>query len=286
MSELKTVQTGLHPLPQPAPKLVDNVANLFSLKGKVASITGSSTGIGYILAEAFSQAGADVCIWYNSHPSEDKAEALAKKYGTKCKAYKCPINDPDMVEATFAQQVKDFGRIDICIVNAGVPWTAGPMIDAPGHKDWHKVIDLDFNGAYYCAKAIGKIFRDQHRNSKDKTAKGSLIFTASMSGHIVNVPQMQACYNAAKAGVIHFAKSLAIEWVEFARVNSISPGYIATEISDFIDKETKGKWWSLIPMGREGQPKELIGAYMYLSSDASTYTTGTDIIVDGGYNLS
>ena len=92
-------------------------------------------------------------------------------------------------------------------------------------------------------------------------------------------------YNAAKAGVRHLCKSLAVEWVKFARVNSISPGYMATEISDFVPIETKRIWHSKIPMGREGEANELKGAYLYLASDASSYTTGADIVVDGGYTI-
>ncbi|ODQ63853.1 NAD(P)-binding protein [Nadsonia fulvescens var. elongata DSM 6958] len=276
MSQVKTVATGLS-CPQPTPSLAPNVLDLFSLKGKVASITGSSQGIGYAIAEAYCQAGADVAIWYNSTSSEEKAAALAKKYNVKVKAYKCAVTDAEAVEATIEQQRKEFGKIDIFVANAGVPWTAGPMIETPNHDEWNKVVDLDLHGAYYCAKAVGKIFKEQ--------GNGSFIFTASMSGHIVNIPQMQACYNAAKAGIIHFSKSLAIEWAGFARVNSISPGYIATDISNFVDDDIKQKWWSLIPMGREGDPRELTGAYLYLASDASTYTTGTDILIDGGYCL-
>lgn len=271
----KTLFTGDGPLPRPYPKLANNVLDLFSLKGKVASVSGSSTGIGWAVAEAYAQAGADVAIWYNSHPSEDKAEYLAKTYGVKAKAYKVSVTDPDDVEAKVAQIKKDFGKIDIFVANAGVPWTAGPLIDAEGHSEWNKVVNLDLNGVYYCAKAVGKIFREQ--------GSGSFIMTASMSGHIVNYPQMQACYNAVKAAIIHLGKSLSVEWSAFARVNTISPGYIATEISDFLPKETKAQWWAATPLGREGLPQELTGAYLYLASDASTYTTGADIRVDGGY---
>ena len=122
-----------------------------------------------------------------------------------------------------------------------------------------------------------------------------------MSGHIVNFPQMQAAYNAAKVAVIHLCKllfrhhrlyyltntfqgkSLSVEWVRYARANTVSPGYIATEISSFVPEDTKNIWRDKIPMGREGQAHELKGAYLYLASDASTYTTGADLIVDGGY---
>lgn len=112
-----------------------------------------------------------------------------------------------------------------------------------------------------------------------------MVITSSMSGHIVNYPQEQTSYNVAKAGCIHLARSLANEWRGFARVNSISPGYIDTGLSDFIDKETQDLWNSMIPVGRSGQAKELKGAYVYFLSDASSYTTGSDLLVDGGYTV-
>lgn len=271
-----TVHYNKLPIPQPYPKLADNVLDLFSLKGKVASVTGSSVGIGYAVAEAFCQAGADVAIWYNSHPSDEKAKALSEKYGVKVKAYKCQIDNGKQVEATITNIRKDFGRIDVFVANAGVPWTKGPIIDQPeDDPEYHKVVGLDFEGVYLCAKYVGRVFKEQ--------GSGSMICTASMSGHIANYPQAQAIYNAVKAAVRHFATSLAVEWAGFARVNSISPGYIATEISDFIPAETKSIWWSITPLGREGLPRELVGAYLYFASDASTYTTGSDLIVDGGY---
>ncbi|KAM9928590.1 hypothetical protein OXX80_009956 [Metschnikowia pulcherrima] len=267
----------LGPLPTKGPKTGKSIQELFSLKGKVASITGSSGGIGWAVAEAYAQAGADVAIWYNSKPAEEKAAYLEKTYGVKAKAYKCNVSSYDDVEKTILDIEKTFGGLDIFVANAGVPWTSGKSVDAEGIDDWHKIIDLDLSAVYYCAKVAGKIFK--------KNGKGSFIITASMSGHIVNVPQMQAPYNAAKAACIHLSKSLAVEWASFARVNSVSPGYIRTEISDFVDEEIKSKWHTLTPLGREGETQELVGAYVYLASDASTYTTGTDILVDGGYTL-
>lgn len=273
--EPSTLFTSLGPLPQPNPPLAANAMDLFSLKGKVASITGSSTGIGWAVAEAYAQAGADVCIWYNSHDATHKAESLAQKYGVRSKAYKVNLLHPEGVEEAIEQQVKDFGKIDIFVANAGVPWTQGPLIDPKDDKEWEKVVELDFNAVYRCVKYVGRVFKRQ--------GNGSLIMTASMSGHIVNYPQMQACYNAVKAGIIHLGRSLAVEWAGFGRVNTVSPGYIATEISDFVPHETKAKWWQAIPMGREADPRELVGAYLYFASDASTYTTGSDLKVDGGY---
>lgn len=262
-------------LPRPQPKLSTNVLDLFSLKGKVCSVTGSSTGIGYAVAEAFAQAGGDVAIWYNSHNADEKAKKLAEKYGVRVKAYKCNIVDAELVESTIKTIESDFGTIDVFVCNAGIPWTDGPSVEAEGWDLYKKVVDIDLNAVYYCSKIVGQIFQKQ--------GHGSLILTASMSGHIVNVPQLQAPYNAVKAAVLHLGRSLAVEWAGFARVNTISPGYMLTDISEFVPDEMKSEWHKLIPMGREGQTQELVGAYLYLASNASTYTTGSDIIVDGGY---
>lgn len=269
------INKDIGPLPAKGPATGTHIQKLFSLEGKVASVTGSSGGIGWAVAEAYAQSGADVAIWYNSHPAEEKAEYLLKTYGVKAKAYKCNVSDFADVQKTVEQIVADLGEIDIFVANAGVPWTAGKSVEVEGLGDWQKIIDLDLSSVYYAAKAVGPLFK--------KRGKGSFIITASMSGHIVNVPQLQAPYNAAKAACIHLARSLAVEWAPFARVNSISPGYIKTEISDFVPEDMKSRWHQLIPMGREAETQELVGAYVYLASDASSYTTGTDLLVDGGY---
>jgi sorbose reductase len=153
--------------------------------------------------------------------------------------------------------------------------TANASVVEGTKADWDEVIATDLNGTAYCAKAVGAHFKQR--------GTGSFVITASMSGHIVNFPQEQTSYNVAKAGCIHLAKSLANEWRGFARVNSISPGYIDTGLSDFIDQKTQDLWNSMIPLGRNGDARELKGAYVYLISDASTYTTGADIVIDGGY---
>lgn len=263
--------------------LPDNALDFFSLKGKVASVTGASGGIGYEVALAFAQAGADVAMWYNSNPAiTEQVGDLSKKYGVTIRAYHCPLSDSSAVERTVDQIVKDFGKIDIMVGNAGVDWTYGSIVEhcekvgrEECDRQWENVVNIDFNSIYYVARAVGRHFKKQK--------SGSLIFTASMSGHIVNIPQMQAAYNSSKAAVIHLGKSLAVEWSDFARVNSVSPGYIATAMTKRCPEETRKQWAELVPLGRLANPRELVGAYLYLASDASTYTTGTDIRVDGGY---
>lgn len=270
----ETISNSL-PTPQQNPRLSENVLDLFSLKGKVASVTGASRGIGLAVATAFAQAGADVAIWYNSKPSDELADELSKRYKVKVKAYKASLTDFESIQAVVDQVEKDFGTIDIFVSNAGMAWRGGGILEQEDDQIWHNVLDLDLNSVYYLSKSVGKLFK--------KKGKGSYIITASISGSIVNIPQKQSGYNAAKAAVIHLGKSLAVEWAGFARVNTVSPGYIATELTNFADQELKEKWRALTPMGREALPQELVGAYLYLASDASTYTTGSDIVVDGGY---
>ena len=257
--------------------MADHVSKLFGLKGKVVIVTGASgaRGIGTEAARGCAEMGADLAITYASRPSggEKNAKEISEQYGVKCKPYKLDISDFASCEKLVADVIKDFGKVDVFIANAGRTADSG-ILEEPVEK-WHEVLNTDLNGTYFCAKAIGPHFKER------KT--GSLVITASMSGHIANFPQEQTSYNVAKSGCIHLARSLANEWRGFARVNSISPGYIDTGLSDFISQEVQDQWKSMIPMGRYGKATELKGAYVYLASDASTYTTGTDILIDGGY---
>lgn len=131
------------------------------------------------------------------------------------------------------------------------------------------------NGVVYCAKYTGAVFRRQ--------GFGNLIITSSMSAHIVNVPTDQPVYNATKAFVSHFGKSLAREWREFARVNIVSPGFFDTKMG--ASPLAINEAYRMAVLGRQGHVKEIKGLYLYLASDASAYTTGSDILIDGGYTL-
>ncbi|KAF5251975.1 hypothetical protein FANTH_2929 [Fusarium anthophilum] len=261
---------------QQIPK-ANHILDLLSLKGKVVVVTGASgpRGMGIEAARGAAEMGADVAITYASRKegADKNVEELTKEYGVKAKAYKLNAADYNDVERFVGEVVKDFGKIDGFVANAGATANAG-VVDGTA-ADWDHVIQIDLNGTAYCAKAVGALFKKQ--------GHGSFVITASMSGHIANFPQEQTSYNVAKAGCIHMAKSLANEWRDFARVNSISPGYIDTGLSDFIDAETQELWRSMIPMGRNGDAKELKAAYVYFLSDASTYTTGSDLVIDGGY---
>ncbi|KAL8916011.1 MAG: hypothetical protein Q9208_008742 [Pyrenodesmia sp. 3 TL-2023] len=276
--EFHNPQTQFHTpiaiMPIEIPK-ADHLMDLFSLKGKVVVVTGASgpRGMGIEAARGCAEMGADVAVTYASRPEggEKNAKELQEQYGIKSKAYKCDVGTYESVDQLVKDVIKDFGKIDAFVANAGRTANSG-ILDG-SVEDWNEVIKTDLTGTFHCAKAVGHHFKER--------GTGSLVVTASMSGHIANFPQEQTSYNVAKAGCLHLTRSLANEWRDFARVNSISPGYIDTGLSDFVDKKVQDLWKSMIPMGRNGDAKELKGAYVYLVSDASTYTTGADIIIDG-----
>ncbi|EWC47498.1 hypothetical protein DRE_00466 [Drechslerella stenobrocha 248] len=267
-----------------------SVKELFNLKGRFAIITGAGQGIGLDVAHAFAEQGANVAIWYNTNAAAVKrAEEISAKYAVVCKAYKVGVTEAEEVQKAVDAQVEEFGRLDIFVANAGVAWMSGPILGSePGNPDarpdlsnYERVMKANVDGVFYGARAAGVHFARQH--TQDPTFRGSFIATASMSGHIVNLPQLQSVYNMSKAAVIHLCKSLAVEWAGFARVNTVSPGYIVTEIGNFVPLHQKQQWHEKTPMKREGYTYELKGAYLLLASDAGSYMTGTDIIVDGGY---
>lgn len=246
---------------------------LFSLKGKKSFITGGAQGIGKTIAIAYAQAGADVAI---VDIDIDLAEQTAKEIselGVNSFAVKTDVTKPVDVDEMMAQVLKEFGRLDVAVNNAGIV-TVIPAEEMT-YPEWLNVIDVNLNGVFLTAQAAGKAMINQK--------SGSIISTASMSAHIVNIPQKIAHYTTSKAGVLHLTRSLAVEWAPYnVRVNCISPGYIATELVKSLT-EYLPTWTERTPMGRIGNPEDLIGAYVYLASDASAWTTGSDIVVDGGY---
>ena len=208
--------------------------------------------------------------------AKQTAEEIAKATGRKVIALKCDCTDEKQVNDMVAQVVSQLGGLDFCHNNAGI------CINAPAeemsYEQWSKVININLTGIFLTDIAAGKYMLEH--------GGGSIINTASMSGHIVNVPQPQCAYNASKAGVIQLTKSLAIEWAKRGvRVNSISPGYIGTELvnsSDFLVPLIE-KWNAMAPMGRLGRPEELQSICVYLAGDTSSFTTGSDFIIDGAF---
>ncbi|MDN5314190.1 MAG: sorbose reductase [Clostridiales bacterium] len=250
--------------------------DIFSLKGKVCVVTGGYQGIGETVAGFIADAGADIAI-FDLNDASEVAEKISAEYDVKAKAYICDVADPQIVAKCIADAAADFGTLDLLFNNAGICMHKGALDLKP--EEWRKVIDVNLNGVFYVAQAFGR-----YLVANDKP--GNIVNVASMSGTIVNIPQEQASYNASKAAVMHLTKSLAVEWVDKnIRVNSISPGYIKTAITAKSNPEYQKKWLASIPYKRMGTPEELAGAVIYLLSDASTYTSGSDLIIDGCFTI-
>jgi NAD(P)-dependent dehydrogenase (short-subunit alcohol dehydrogenase family) len=252
-----------------------NAVELFNLEGRKALVTGAGRGIGRVLAISLAQAGCDVAILEKNIEDAHNVVGEIKKIGKKAAAFQVDVTKKAEVEKAFSAAAKFLGRLDMVINNAGVCIHEAAEDTSEEHFDY--IVDTDLKGVFLCCQSAMKVMKPQK--------KGSIINIASMSGTVSNYPQKQAHYNAAKAGVILLTKCLAVEWVDLGiRVNSISPGYTRTEMTvKTSPPEMIAQWESMIPMRRMAEPQELAGAAIYLASDASSYTTGSDIIVDGGY---
>ncbi|KAF3985372.1 hypothetical protein FT663_01869 [Candidozyma haemuli var. vulneris] len=261
-----------------------SIFKLFSLKDNVSLITGGARGIGLGAAIGLAEAGSDIAITYNSSKPDEvkKVEEIFQELGVRFKAYKCNVVNKKDIEACVNQVVSDFGRLDIVVPNAGV--AVHQEAEKFTEENYHKTLSVNLDGAFFTAQAAANAFKKQKENSESFN-QGRIVFTASISSSIVNYPQPQAPYNASKAAVVRLAKCLAVEWVDFARVNCVSPGYIATEMTDVHPEEWKKIWFSLIPAKRMCSVYELKGVYVFLASQASSYVTGEEVIVGGGYAL-
>jgi NAD(P)-dependent dehydrogenase (short-subunit alcohol dehydrogenase family) len=247
------------------------------LDGKRGFVTGGARGIGKATALGFAEAGADVAIVdIDIEEARKTAAYIARQSGRKVIAIQADCTVEDEVMAMIDQVVRELGGLDFCHANAGI--CINEKADQMAYDQWLKVINVNLNGVFLTDKYAG-LYMLEHGG-------GSIINTASMSGHIVNVPQPQCAYNASKAGVIQLTKSLAVEWAQAGvRVNSISPGYMETELvmNNEALKPLISQWKKLIPAGRMGKVEELQAICVYLAGDTSSYTTGSDFVIDGGY---
>jgi NAD(P)-dependent dehydrogenase (short-subunit alcohol dehydrogenase family) len=241
------------------------------LDGRVAVITGGARGIGYETAKAFQESGAQAVI---VDISADLGEKAAKGLGTDF--FQADLTKSDEVAKVADGIRRKHGRIDIAFNNAGI--TSNVPSEECSDEDWLRVINVNLNAVFFCCREFGKIMLEQ--------GKGSIINTASMSGIISNTPQPQSAYNASKAGVIMLTKSLACEWAKRGvRVNSVSPGYIGTEMTKLgmSNPDWHRDWLNFTPMGRVGELREVAAAVIFLASDSSSFFTGSNLVMDGGY---
>ncbi|OSC29244.1 short-chain dehydrogenase [Mycobacterium vulneris] len=252
-----------------------NLMDLFDLRGKRALVTGASSGIGRKVAQAYLQAGADVAVAARSVEALERiAGELAADGDGKVVPIRCDVTRPDQVTGMVDRVIAELGGIDIAVCNAGVIDVV-PILDM-SPEEFQRIQDTNVTGVFLTAQAAARAMVAQGRG-------GVIITTASMSGSIINVPQQVGHYCASKAAVIHLTKAMAVEFAPHnIRVNSVSPGYILTELVEPLT-EYHRLWEPKIPLGRIGRPEELTGLYVYLASEASSYMTGSDVVIDGGY---
>jgi NAD(P)-dependent dehydrogenase (short-subunit alcohol dehydrogenase family) len=248
-----------------------NDSTNFRLDGRVALVTGGASGIGYETVKALQESGAQTAIVdINAEVGEKAAKELDTAF------FQADLTKSDQVRKVAEEIQQKYGRLDIAFNNAGIACNV-PSEDC-SDEDWLRVINVNLNAVFFCCREFGRVMLEQ--------GKGSIINTASMSGIISNTPQPQSAYNASKGAVIMLTKSLAGEWAKRGvRVNSVSPGYIGTEMTKMGMTRTEwyNDWLKFTPMGRVGEPREVSAAVVFLASDASSYFTGSNLVVDGGY---
>jgi 3-oxoacyl-[acyl-carrier protein] reductase len=247
------------------------------LENKVALVTGSSRGIGREIALAMAREGADVLINYSR--SEDAAlETVGeiKALGRKAIAVRAGVTKRSEVEGMVARAVREFGRLDVLVNNAGgFPIKPFALIT---DEDWDEVMDLDLKSVFLCSQAAMAVMRPKKM--------GAIINIASVSGLVGAVSMVP--YSAAKGGVIAFSKALARESAPMGiRVNAIAPGIIETDtaLSVFPESALKAYTTYQVPMGRLGRPEEIVGMAVFLASDEASYITGQVYAVDGGFTM-
>lgn len=251
------------------------INNLFDLSGRVGLVTGGGRGLGRIMALALADFGANLIV---VDVIINQAEGVAKEIKKKNKrslAIKVDVTKPKEVQKMVSQAVKEFGRIDVLINNAGMNIIAPAENFDP--ENWDRVLCVNLKGVFLCAQAVGKVMIKQR--------KGKIINIASVVG-MVGTPHGAVAYSSSKAGVINLTKSLAIEWGEYnINVNAIAPGIIKTDLTRkrLGNKKYYKYWIDRTPLRRIGKPEDLIGAVIYLSSQASDWLTGQTIVIDGGY---
>jgi len=252
-----------------------NVLSMFDLKGEKAIVTGGGQGLGREMALALAEAGADVAVVQRRVEVAEQTAEEIRKLGRDSFAMKVDVRKAEDIKNMVAVAKDRFGKIDILINNAGIGQGI-PALDM-SEEDWDNMIDIHLKGTFLCSQMVGR--------EMVKQKKGSIINISSMSGFIVNRPQPQAHYNTAKAGIAHLTKSLAMEWAKYnIRVNAIAPGYIRTSMTAHsLNTEMADEWLSLTPMGRVGEPYEIKGLALFLASKASSFVTGSVILIDGGY---
>lgn len=252
------------------------MSELFDLTGKTAIITGASSGLGVQFTKALAKQGANVAIVARRIEKLNKVKDEIKALGVRCIAVKCDVSDNEEIKETVAEVIKEFGKIDILVNNAGI--ALYDQAEVQSDEIWEKMMATNLSSVYYFAREVGKHMVE---NKYGKIINiGSIHSTVAMTG----LPLSAYC--TTKGGVLMMTKALANEWAKYnITVNAIGPAYFESEMTaQIVDDDS---FFQLIkaycPMGRIGKEGELDGAIVYFASDASSYTTGQILTIDGGW---
>jgi NAD(P)-dependent dehydrogenase (short-subunit alcohol dehydrogenase family) len=248
-----------------------SILDRFRLDGKVAVITGASSGLGVAFAEGLAEAGADIAICARRVEKLEQTRSRVEATGRRCIAVPADVAKPEDCQRFVDAAVSELGRVDILINNAGIGTAAPATREQP--DEFRRVIDINLNGSYWMAQACGRAMTDG----------GSIINIGSVLGSTTaGLPQ--AAYASSKAAIIGLTRDLAQQWTgrKGIRVNALAPGFFASEMTEQYPEGYLDMMMIRVPSGRAGDPTELVAAAIFLASDASSYVTGALLPVDGG----
>ena len=250
------------------------VLDRFSLDGKVAIVTGASSGLGVAFAKALAEAGADVALGARRVEKLEDTRELVEAAGRRAIVVRADVSDPDSCQELVDTTMKDLGRVDVLVNNAGVGTAVPASKETP--DEFRQVLDINLNGCYWMAQRAAKVMEP-----------GSSIVNISSVIGLTTGGLPQAAYSASKAGLIGLTRDLAQQWTgrKGIRVNALAPGWFESEMSDQLGEEHMQRQLQRIIAGRIGDPEELAAALVFLASDAGGYVTGQTLAVDGGFTI-
>jgi NAD(P)-dependent dehydrogenase (short-subunit alcohol dehydrogenase family) len=250
------------------------VLDRFRLDGKVAIVTGASSGLGVAFAQALAEAGADLALGARRADRLAETSALVKETGRRAIAVTTDVARPEDCQGLVEAAMAEFGRVDILVNNAGVGTAVPASRETP--EEFRSVIDVNLNGCYWMAQAAGRVMEP-----------GSSIINISSILGITTAGLPQAAYSASKAGLIGLTRDLAAQWTgrKGIRVNALAPGFFVSEMTDAYPEEYLAATLPRVLAGRFGEPEELAAAVVFLASSAGGYVTGQVIAVDGGVTI-
>ncbi len=264
--------------PERPPEPLRLGVDAFLLDGRVAVITGASSGLGATFARGLAAAGADVVLAARRVERLDQLSERIAADGRVALAVRCDVSDETSVDALVQATLDRFGRVDILVNNAGI---SNPVpAESESLADFRELIEVNLTGVFLCAQRFGRVMLQAKR--------GAIVNVASVLGLVASGQIPQASYTAAKGGVVNLTRELAAQWARRGvRVNAIAPGWFPSEMTQQMFDDPMASSWmrKRTPMGRAGEEHELLGALLFLASDASSFVTGQTIAVDGGWTI-